>query len=356
MGVRALDGASLTVGRGEIVGIMGRSGSGKSTLLHILGCLDRPDSGRVWIDGTEVTRLSDAALPRIRLNRLGFVFQSHNLVPTLTALENVALPLRYVRPRPKDPYGQAKAMLEAVGLADRMHHLPGQLSGGQQQRVALARAIAMRPKVLLFDEPLSNLDAQLRERMRIELRSLQQSLGITAVYVTHDQAEAMAISDRIVLMREGSVVQVGSPAVMYRQPATAYAADFLGSVNFIPARYDGEGRTQMILASDKAVPLTISLPREVSRGSRVLLGIRPEDVLINERDDVNTFRAKVVNAVFLGASWHVELSLEGTRIRASVPSRVFPEGVPEECTVTLSPSRLMYIPVDDMGVLPGENR
>ena len=177
MGVRALDGASLTVGRGEIVGIMGRSGSGKSTLLHILGCLDRPDSGRVWIDGTEVTRLSDAALPRIRLNRLGFVFQSHNLVPTLTALENVALPLRYVRPRPKDPYGQAKAMLEAVGLADRMHHLPGQLSGGQQQRVAIARALVNNPALVLADEPTGSLDSQSARALLRLMRRLCQERG-----------------------------------------------------------------------------------------------------------------------------------------------------------------------------------
>jgi len=205
MGVRALDGASLTVGRGEIVGIMGRSGSGKSTLLHVLGCLDRPDSGRVWIDGIEVTRLSDAALPKIRLHRLGFVFQAHNLVPTLTALENVALPLRYVRPRPANPYAQAKAMLEAVGLADRMHHLPGQLSGGQQQRVAIARALVNNPALVLADEPTGALDSQNAKLLLRLMRRLCQERRQTFVVVTHDPAVGQ-VCDRIYHMVDGRVL------------------------------------------------------------------------------------------------------------------------------------------------------
>nr|PZN73764.1 MAG: ABC transporter ATP-binding protein [Bacillota bacterium] len=205
MGVRALDGAGLTVGRGEIVGIMGRSGSGKSTLLHILGCLERPDAGRVWIDGIEVTRLPDAALPRIRLHHLGFVFQSHNLVPTLTALENVALPLRYARPRPANPHARARELLEAVGLADRMHHLPTQLSGGQQQRVAIARALVNNPTLILADEPTGALDSQSARALLRLMRQLCQERGQSFVVVTHDPVVAQ-VCDRIYHMVDGRVL------------------------------------------------------------------------------------------------------------------------------------------------------
>ncbi len=209
MGVRALDGASLTVGRGEIVGIMGRSGSGKSTLLHILGCLDRPDAGRVCIDGIEVTRLPDSALPAIRLRRLGFVFQAHNLVPSLTALENVALPLRYLRPRPANPYAQAKAMLEAVGLGDRLHHLPGQLSGGQQQRVAIARALVNSPALVLADEPTGALDSQSARALLRLMRRLCQERGQTFVVVTHDPVVGQ-VCDRIYHMEDGRVLSTAA--------------------------------------------------------------------------------------------------------------------------------------------------
>jgi len=352
---RVLRGIDLSVAQGEFVSLLGPSGCGKTTLLRCLAGLETIDKGEIRIDNTVVSSRDRFVPPEAR--NIGMIFQSYALWPHMTVADNIAYALK-LRKRPAAEIRQrVEEALKIVGLEGYQERYPAQLSGGQQQRVALARAIAMRPKVLLFDEPLSNLDAQLRERMRIELRTLQQSLGITAVYVTHDQAEAMAISDRIVLMREGSVVQVGAPSTMYRQPATAYAADFLGSVNFIPAHYDGEGNTRVVLASGKAVPLTVSLPAEVTRGSRVLLGIRPEDVLINEKEaTVNTFGAKIVNAVFLGSTWHLELSLEGTRIRANVPSRVFPSRVPEECSVTLAPSHLMYIPVDDLGVLSSENR
>ncbi|HYG58924.1 MAG TPA: ABC transporter ATP-binding protein, partial [Symbiobacteriaceae bacterium] len=188
MGVRALDGVDLTVRRGEILGIMGRSGSGKSTLLHLLGCLDRPTAGRVTIAGTDVTRLPDGALPPLRLRKIGFVFQAGNLVPALTARENVALPLRYLRPRLRPPEAMEKARtaLEAVGLSDRMDHLPAQLSGGQQQRVAIARALVNGPALVLADEPTGALDSQTARDLLALLRRLCAEGGQTFVVVTHD--------------------------------------------------------------------------------------------------------------------------------------------------------------------------
>jgi len=207
MGVRALDGASLGVGRGEFVGIMGRSGSGKSTLLHILGCLDRPTAGRVRIDGVDVTSLPDRALPPLRVRKLGFVFQAHNLVPSLSALENVALPLRYVHPRrhPAEEHEKARTALAAVGLDDRTHHLPSQMSGGQQQRVAIARALVNGPALVLADEPTGALDSTTARELLALLRRLCAERGQTFVVVTHDPLVGRAC-DRVITMEDGRIL------------------------------------------------------------------------------------------------------------------------------------------------------
>ena len=206
MGVKALDAVDLTIGKGEILGIMGRSGSGKSTLLHLLGCLDRPTAGSVLIDGTDVTRLPDGALPALRLHKMGFVFQAHNLVPTLTALENVALPLRYRRPRlgPAEGMEKARTAIRAVGLGDRMHHLPAQLSGGQQQRVAIARALVNGPALVLADEPTGALDTHTARELLALLRRLCDQHGQTFVLVTHDDLVAAAC-DRVIRMEDGRI-------------------------------------------------------------------------------------------------------------------------------------------------------
>lgn len=204
MGVQALAGVDLEVGRGEFVGIMGRSGSGKSTLMQILGCLDRPTAGQVAIEGVEVTSLPSHALPALRLRKLGFVFQSHNLVPTLTALENVALPLRYLRMRPPLALARATALLEAVGLGDRMQHLPSQLSGGQQQRVAIARALVNDPALVLADEPTGALDTQTARELLTLLRRLAAQRGQAFVIVTHDPVVG-AVCDRICAMEDGRI-------------------------------------------------------------------------------------------------------------------------------------------------------
>jgi putative ABC transport system ATP-binding protein len=204
LGVRALDGVSLGVKRGEFLGIMGRSGSGKSTLLHILGALDRPTAGRVWIDGEELTRMRPGSIPALRLRKLGFVFQAHNLIPTLTALENVALPLRYLNTRKHGSMGRARAALQAVGLEDRMHHLPAQMSGGQQQRVAIARALVNDPALVLADEPTGALDSHTAQELFVLLRRLCSERGQTFIVVTHDPLVGQAC-DRVVTMVDGRI-------------------------------------------------------------------------------------------------------------------------------------------------------
>jgi len=205
LGVTALRGVDLAVGKGEIVAIMGRSGSGKSTLLHILGCLDRPTTGSVHIDGVDVSRLPDRTLPSLRLRKLGFVFQAGNLVPTLTALENVCLPLHYLRLRAHEAARKARAALEAVGLGDRLQHLPLQLSGGQQQRVAVARALVNDPALVLADEPTGALDSQTARELLALMRCLCAERRQTFVVVTHDPLVGNAC-DRVITMADGRVL------------------------------------------------------------------------------------------------------------------------------------------------------
>ena len=227
--VTALDRVSLRIRQGEFLSVMGPSGSGKSTLLHLLSALDQPTSGCVRYDGADLGQLDDRALSALRRRRVGFIFQQFNLLPVLTARENILLPLLLDRRRPDS--NRLEELAGPLGIADRLEHLPHELSGGQQQRVAIARAIANKPRVLLLDEPLGALDLQLRKSLQAELKQLQRSLGITFVYVTHDQEEAMMMSDRIVVMNSGQVEQIGTPREIYAQPATLFSATFVGENN-----------------------------------------------------------------------------------------------------------------------------
>jgi putative ABC transport system ATP-binding protein len=202
VGVHALRGVALTVARGEMVSVMGPSGSGKTTLLNLLGCVDRPSGGRYWLEGEDISKLSDGALSRIRNEKIGFVFQTFNLLPRLAALDNVRLPLLYSRKRlPKDG---PKTALQRVGLGDRMHHKPSQLSGGQQQRVAVARALIMQPSMILADEPTGNLDSRSGEELMLLFQQLNRE-GVTIIVVTHD-ARVAQHATRIVEMRDGRVI------------------------------------------------------------------------------------------------------------------------------------------------------
>jgi len=229
--VLAVDQVTLEIPAGRLVTLLGPSGCGKTTTLRMIAGLEYPTGGRVFIGEEDVTPLPAS-------NRsVTMVFQSYALFPHLTVFENVAYGLRIMKLAPAEIRRQVAGVLDLVGLPQVGERYPAQLSGGQQQRVALARALVMKPKVLLFDEPLSNLDAKLRKRVRAEIRDLQQRLGITSIYVTHDQAEALALSDVIVVMNQGRVEQVGSPFDLYRRPATRFVADFIGEANLLPGRY-----------------------------------------------------------------------------------------------------------------------
>mgnify|MGYP000682946572 CR=1 FL=1 len=229
--VRALDGVSLTIEKGEFVAIVGQSGSGKSTMMNVLGCLDVPTYGEYLLEGTDVSELSDMQLSRIRNKEIGFIFQQYNLIQSLSVQENVELPLVYQGIGIDDRHELAVHALERVGLVDRRRNKPTQMSGGQQQRVAIARALVTGPAIICMDEPLPNLDAKLRVQLRNELKKMQKDFGITTIYVTHDQEEALTLSDRIAVFNSGVIEQVGTPNEVYNHSATEFVCNFIGDIN-----------------------------------------------------------------------------------------------------------------------------
>jgi len=289
----AVDDVTLTVEPGELVTLLGPSGCGKTTTLRIVAGLETPTHGRVHIGADDVTDLPPHA------RDVSMVFQSYALFPHLTVFENVAYGLRILR-RPEAELRRAvEEALSLTGLEGLERRAPAALSGGQQQRVAVARALALRPQVLLFDEPLSNLDAKLRKRMRGEIRALQQRLGITALYVTHDQTEALAISDRIAVMEAGRVRQLGAPIEVYTRPATRFVADFIGEANFLPAEVVGhDGRTVRL----RVGPASITVA-EVDRATGpVTLVVRPEAIRVQTRDpgSAGALPGEIERAAYLG--------------------------------------------------------
>ena len=288
----ALDDVSLEVESGKLVCFLGPSGCGKTTLLRVIAGLETQDAGSVAIGGRDVSQLPPAQ------RDFGIVFQSYALFPNLTAAQNVGYGLVNRRKARAEIRARVAELLALVGMPEQGAKYPAQLSGGQQQRVALARALASSPSLLLLDEPLSALDARVRVRLRDEIKALQRRLGITTVMVTHDQEEALAMADRIVVMNHGRVEQVGSPAEIYARPATAFVAHFVGAMNILEAVVTGPGQAQ-------AGPLTLACDALGGRaqGQRVRLGLRPEEVRIRgvEADAPNAIPVTVALVDFLGA-------------------------------------------------------
>jgi iron(III) transport system ATP-binding protein len=298
----ALQGVSLDVYRGEFICFLGPSGCGKTTLLRAIAGLDPQDEGTIEIAGRDVSRLPPAA------RDFGIVFQSYALFPNLTVAANVGYGLVNRRKSRSEIDARVRELLTLVGLSDQTRKYPVQLSGGQQQRVALARALATSPGLLLLDEPLSALDARVRLRLRDEIKSLQRRLGVTTIMVTHDQEEALAMADRIVVMNQGVIDQVGMPLEIYRAPATSFVADFVGSMTFLDAEISGTDRLRV-----GSLEIRCADAARFTQGTPVRLGLRPEEVRVRNLDasTPNAIDATVAGLDFLGAFCRAQLTPAG---------------------------------------------
>jgi putative spermidine/putrescine transport system ATP-binding protein len=302
--VHALDGLSLDLAPGELVALLGPSGCGKTTALRLLAGLEDCDGGKVYVDGKDLT-----GVPANKRD-MGMVFQAYSLFPHMTTQQNVEFGLRLRGVDGKERSRRASEMLELVGLGPQAHRYPHQMSGGQQQRVALARALAIRPQVLLLDEPLSALDAKVRVQLRDEIRRIQLEVGTTTLFVTHDQEEALAMADRVGVMRAGNLEQIGTPAEVYSRPATPFVADFVGLSN----RIEGTVSHGSIELLGQRVPVVAGSPAS----GRATALVRPEAIEV-ARDEHGA--ARVVSAHFLGATSRVSVAMpDGTMLAAQIAS------------------------------------
>ncbi len=314
--ILAVDNLNLLIEDGELVALLGPSGCGKTTTLRCIAGLEEPQSGHIFFDEQDVT-----FWPPERKD-VGMVFQNYALFPHMTIFDNIAFGLQMRKVPRAEIKGRVKKALEMVHLHGYEDRFPLQLSGGQQQRVALSRALVIEPKLLLLDEPLANLDAKLREEMRFFVRSVQKEVGITAVYVTHDQAESMVIADRVAVMFEGRIEQIGNPYEIYRYPATRSVADFIGLVNLIPGKLTkihSEESCSIII--DSGDTIRCRYRGSLSQGDKAILVLRPESIKLRPADEDgrdldNCFTAEVRERVYLGNVMDYQLNLtDSTQIR-----------------------------------------
>ena len=347
--VPAVDGIDLQIRSGEFLTLLGPSGCGKTTTLRMIAGFENPTAGELTLDGDDMTGLTPDKRP------MAMVFQSYALFPHMSVYDNVAYGLKLLKMSKKQIEQEVNFALTSMSLASFADRSPNQLSGGQQQRVALARAMVMKPKVLLFDEPLSNLDAKLRVQMRTEIRRLQQKLGITSVYVTHDQDEAMSLSDRIVVMRHGRIEQLATPEIVYRRPASVFVADFIGQANFLDVTgftLRGSGVTANASVTVLGAGHEVPAHAEITDDSSVVLLVRPESVAVRRladgARDVAASTGRILSSVFYGAWIEYDVETEAGNMTAMVydpaPGDIMPAGT--FVSVTFEPERAWLMPAE----------
>jgi multiple sugar transport system ATP-binding protein len=345
-GVRAIDRLDLRIEDGEFFALLGPSGCGKTTLLRTIAGLEAPTGGTIEIGGRDVTRVQPGG------RDVAMVFQDYALYPHMTVVDNIAYPLKVKRVPRAERHRTAAEAGASLQLEATMERRPGQLSGGQQQRVALARAIAYRPKVFLFDEPLSNLDARLRLEARSFLKRLQHELGTTTVYVTHDQSEALALADRMAVMDAGRIRQLGTPVEVFRRPASLFVAGFIGStpMNLLEATVDGGLRV-----GRSRLPLPAGAEPHLAAGERVVVGVRPEYAALADSERPGAIAGTVVLLESLGSAFLVSVEGDGVRAQVTVPEGRQP-AVGDHAFVVPDPERLLVYRKDDgelVGIGPG---
>jgi len=317
--LNAVDHVTMQIKNGEFFSMLGSSGCGKTTSLRMIAGFEWPTEGEVYIEGTAMGHT-----PPFQ-RKVNTVFQSYALFQHMTVFQNIAFGLEMEGAEGVEIEKRVKHVLEMVQLTGMERRKPKQLSGGQQQRVAVARALVKVPDVLLLDEPLGALDLKLRKEMQLELKALQQQLGITFVYVTHDQEEAMTMSDRIAVMSRGRVQQMGTPVEIYERPANQFVADFIGESNFLEGRITSLSKSEaVVFIPDLDAELTgLPVSEGLVNGEAVTVSIRPEKILISEKPmNLNSFSGKVINTVYIGTDTHVFVDLRGRRVKVFEQNRI----------------------------------
>ncbi len=338
--VRALDAVDIEFAPGTLTTLLGPSGCGKTTLLRLVSGLEPASSGEIWFGDENVTKLSATR------RDVGMVFQSYALFPHMTVEQNVGYGLRILRTKPNEIRNRVQEVLEMVAMDGFQRRYPDELSGGQQQRVAVARAMVLRPKVLLFDEPLSNIDSKLRRSMRDDIRRLQQASGITSIYVTHDQAEALAVSDEIIIMRDGTIEQQGLPQALYHCPESTFVANFIGESNVVEAEIKGVGEHPQILLGNT----TVDVPADMLTSNRigpVKLSLRPEVIEIKRLEKAASspmLRGVVVQRAYMGPVIEYSIETEIGELFTRVPASAGQFTIKDEIGVYIRPEDIIIIP------------
>jgi len=340
--VEALKGIDLEVGEGEFCVLLGPSGCGKTTTLRCVAGLERPDSGEIEIGGRMVNSPGQRVYVPTEKREIGMVFQSYAIWPHMSVFQNVAFPLTQGQKRFSKSVvvDKVRSALKRVQLDDLEQRPATDLSGGQQQRVAMARAMVTDSKVLLMDEPLSNLDARLREQMRVELKKITKSIGVTTLYVTHDQAEALSLGDMVCVMNLGEILQIGPPSDVYARPVNLFVAQFVGEMNFVKGKVTGPGQVESALGH-----VQVTLPNGVSAGGSITLAIRPEHVGVRDLTDAVAapVRGKITSKNYLGDAALLEVEVNGVNLLAKLAGDS-DLTIGQEAVVDLPPHRWHVFP------------